>query len=118
MKTLNPFAASVFFISLGLAVTANAAQAPAIEEILAKAPNLEQASPFEAPKAQSKQRQRLEGVIIAIDKRNNTARIRPESGSESVEISLPENVKVSGLRSGGISSLQRGDEVVLTFTGM
>lgn len=116
MKAQNIFATSIFFVSLGLAVSANAVQAPATMEILAKAPNLEQTTPFEARETRSTQR--LEGVIIAIDKRNNIARIRPASGSEAVQITLPEKVKVSGLRSGGISSLRPGDEVVLTFTKM
>jgi len=116
MKSPNTLIASLVFASLGMAMNVHAVLAPASMEILAKAPNLEQTAPFEAQEVQ--RTQRLEGVIIAIDKRNNTARIRPESGSEAVEITLPETVKVSGLRSGGISSLQPGDEVVLTFTKM
>jgi len=116
MKAQNTFAASVLFVSLGLAVSANAVQAPASMEILAKAPKLEQATPFEAREVQGTQR--LEGVIIAIDKRNNIARIRPDSGTKPIEVTLSETVKVSGLRSGGISSLQPGDEVILTFSGI
>jgi len=113
MKVLNVYTASLLLA--GLALNANAVTSPVSMNLLAKAPAAEAAKSL--TKNSELERSRIEGKIVAINKRTKTAVVRSKSLDKPIEVELSESVKVSGLRSTP-SSLERGDEVVLTFTDM
>ena len=67
---------------------------------------------------QGDQRMNVKGVIVAIDKNKNIAKVRSKSSSDLIEVELSDKLKISGLRSGRGNNLQEGDEVILYFSSL
>ena len=112
MKAVNLYTTSVLVACLGLAVSTSAIESAPKSTYL---PN-KAATSATAETDQSGQRDNIEGHIVAIDRRDNMAKVRPESGFGLIEVPLSKNLQISGLRSGDASNLRRGDEIILHYS--